>query len=177
MCIRDSALNTVLGGGISSRLYRSLREDQGLAYYIHSEYQAYRDVGLLWIEGVTQPESLLKTIELIQREIQQLANIEIDDEELWRTKMQMQGQQQLAADSTHTRMSRLLSQEFYFGRHLPEAEVLDEIECVTAATIREIAQQLKTATASCAALVPAGISNSTQQIKSLLNQSSELVLT
>ena len=67
-------------------------------------------------------------------ELQQLATFEteIDEEELWTAKMQLRSQQLLSAENAHTRMSRLATQELYFGRHLPEAEILAEIEQITA---------------------------------------------
>ena len=127
-------LNSVLGGGLSSRLFRKLREERGLVYGISSELHAYRDAGVLVIEGSTAPEHLTSVIALTIMELQQLATFEteIDEEELWTAKMQLRSQQLLSAENAHTRMSRLATQELYFGRHLPEAEILAEIEQITA---------------------------------------------
>ena len=163
------ALNTILGGGISSRLYRSLRESQGLAYYIQSSYQAYRDAGLLWIEGVTEPDTLLVSLESITTELQRLGNDPVDEEEVWNTKMQMRGQHQLSADSSHTRMSRLMTQEFYFGDYFGEDAVLDGIERVDSTTIQHVAQQLLRNTPSCAVVGPHEGDLVEHQIGALLN--------
>lgn len=132
-------LNSVLGGGMSSRLYRKLREERGLVYGISSELHAYRDAGVWVIEGSTAPEHLMAVVALIVTELQMLAEFEtpIDDEELWTAKMQVRGQHLLSAESAHTRMSRLATQEFYFGRHIPESEVLREIERVTFEDLRQ----------------------------------------
>lgn len=127
-------LNSVLGSGLSSRLYRKLREERGLVYGISSELHAYRDAGVLVIEGSTAPEHLTSVLALTIMELQQLATFEtaIDEEELWTAKMQVRSQHLLSAENAHTRMSRLATQELYFGRQLPEAEILGKIEQITA---------------------------------------------
>jgi predicted Zn-dependent peptidase len=125
-------LNALLGGGLSSRLFRQLREERGLVYNIQSEWHAYRDAGLLVIEGSTAPESLMQVLALTMLELSQLAALHRppDEEELWKAKMQIRGQHLLAAENTHTRMSRLATQEFYFGRLIGEDEVLAGIDAV-----------------------------------------------
>jgi predicted Zn-dependent peptidase len=126
-------LNSVLGGGLSSRLFRKLREERGLVHGISSELHAYRDAGVWVIEGSTSPEQLQSVLALTILELQQLATFEtpIDDEELWTAKRQVRGQHLLAAEDAHTRMSRLATQELYFGRPLSEAEILGHLEQVT----------------------------------------------
>ena len=126
-------LNSVLGGGMSSRLFRKLREERGLVYGISSELHAYRNAGAWVIEGSTAPEHLAAVVALAILELQQLATFEvpIDEEELWTAKMQVRGQHLLSADNAHTRMSRLATQELYFGRQIPESEILAAIEAVS----------------------------------------------
>ena len=132
-------LNSVLGGGMSSRLFRKLREERGLVYGISSELHAYRNAGAWVIEGSTEPEHLTAVVALAIMELQQLATFEsaIDEEELWTAKMQVRGQHLLSADNAHTRMSRLATQELYFGRQISEAEILAEIEAVSIANLRQ----------------------------------------
>lgn len=131
-------LNSVLGGGLSSRLYRKLREQRGLVYDISSELHAYRDAGVWVIQGSTAPEHLQTVIALTTLELQHLATFErpIDEEELWTAKMQVRGQHLLAAEEPFTRMSRLATQELYFGRHLPEDEILSSTAAVTVDDLR-----------------------------------------
>jgi len=125
-------LNNLLGGGISSRLYRRLREERGLVYNIGSEYHAYRDGGMLVIEGATAPEYLLSVLGLTMVELGMLfSNSDpVDPEELWKSKMQIRGQHLIGSEDSNTRMSRLATQELYFGRHIPADEVLNQIETV-----------------------------------------------
>lgn len=130
-------LNSVLGGGMSSRLFRKLREERGLVYGISSELHSYRDAGAWVIEGSTEPEHLTTVVALTIMELQQLATFgsAIDEEELWTAKMQVRGQHLLSADNAHTRMSRLATQELYFGRQIPESEILAALEAITIADL------------------------------------------
>lgn len=129
---RQFVLNSILGGGMSSRLFRELRESRGLVYGIQSEYHGYRDGGLLVIEGSTAPEQLMQVLALTMMELYRLDSSErpIDEEELWTARMQIRGQHLLAAENTHTRMSRLATQHFYFDRQVAESEVLQEIAAI-----------------------------------------------
>lgn len=125
-------LNKILGGGISSRLFRRIREEKGLLYDIHSEYQAYRDDGLVLVEGSTSPDHFLPVIGQTLTEISKILNGDdpIDEEELWKAKMQIRAQHLLSAESSNTQMSRLATQELYFGDHIDSTKLLAEIEHV-----------------------------------------------
>lgn len=136
-------LNCLLGGGMSSRLFYSLREERGLVYHIQSEVHAYRDAGLLVIEGSTNPEQLLQVLSLILRELHQLASFDkpVDAEELWKAKMQIRGQHLLASECLHTRMSRILTQELYFGRRIPDESILDAVDSIDFHALRDYATE------------------------------------
>ncbi len=123
-------LNNILGGGISSRLYRRLREKHGIVYYIGSEYHAYCEDGMLVVEGSTSPEDILQVMNMVVEELSKLiSGMEpIDEEELWKAKMQIRGQHLIAGESTNTRMNRLAAQELYFNRQIPDEEILAAIE-------------------------------------------------
>ncbi len=125
-------LNAVLGSGLSSRLYRRLREERGLVYHVGSEYHSYRTGGMLFVEGATAPEYAQQTLSLVLTEINGLISGEmpIDDDELWRAKMHISGQHLLAGENIHTCMSRLATQEFYFGHPISSDEVLAQINAV-----------------------------------------------
>ena len=132
-------LNSLLGGGISSRLYRRVREERGLVYDIGSEIFPYRDDGLFVVEGSTMPEYLMAVLSITLNEVRKLALGEepIDEEELWKTKMHLRGRHMVATESSHTVMSRLATQESYFQRYLSSEEVLAEIDRIDVATITE----------------------------------------
>ncbi|MCA9072864.1 MAG: insulinase family protein, partial [Planctomycetaceae bacterium] len=132
-------LNCLLGGGMSSRLFFSLREERGLVYHIQSEVHAYRDAGLLVVEGSTNPEKLLQVLSLILLELYQLASFDkpVDAEELWKAKMQIRGQHLLASECLHTRMSRLLTQEHYFGGRISDETILNAIDSIDFRELKE----------------------------------------
>ncbi len=123
-------LNNVLGGGISSRLFRRVRETRGLVYHISSEYHAYRDDGMIVIEGCAAPGNILQVLELVVDELWKLISgtEPVDEEELWKAKMHIRGQHLISGENTNTRMNRLASQELYFGRYIPDEDILAQID-------------------------------------------------
>jgi predicted Zn-dependent peptidase len=135
-------LNKILGGGISSRLFRRIREERGLVYEIRTEYQAYHDDGLLVVEGSTSPELLMQVLFLTLGEIWKTINGEdpIDDDELWKAKMQIRGQHLISAECSNTQMSRLATQELYFGNHIPSDQILRAIDQVELNTLASLTQ-------------------------------------
>jgi predicted Zn-dependent peptidase len=137
-------LNHILGNGISSRLFRHIREQRGLVYDIGSQYQAYRYSGMWVIEGSTAPEYLMSVLTLTLIELWQLVTgaMPVDDDELWKAKTQIRAQHLIAAEDTYTRMSRLATQELYFGRHIPSAEILDQIEAVDRPMLQSLGEDL-----------------------------------
>jgi len=136
-------LNSILGGGISSRLYRRMREERGLVYEINSQYQAYEDDGLLVIEGSTTPEYLMQVLGLTLVELWKLITLDepAGEEEMWRAKMQIRGQHSISGEITSTRMSQLATQERYFGRHIPPEEIIGKIDSVDNAMLKRMANE------------------------------------
>jgi predicted Zn-dependent peptidase len=133
-------LNTLLGGGMSSRLFQNIRERQGLAYAVFSELNPYRDTGCLSIYAGTSVESARKVVESITREFRQLKEQAVSDEELRRAKDHLKGSLMLGLESTASRMSNLARQEMYFGKFFTLDELVESIEAVTAADVQRIAQ-------------------------------------
>jgi predicted Zn-dependent peptidase len=133
-------LNTLLGGGMSSRLFQNIRERQGLAYSVFSELNPYRDTGCLSIYAGTSVESAPKVVESITKEFRELKQRQVSGEELRRAKDHLKGSLMLGLESTGSRMSNLARQEMYFGRFFTLDEVLESIEAVTANDVRRIAQ-------------------------------------
>jgi predicted Zn-dependent peptidase len=137
-------LSNVLGGGISSRLFRRIREERGLVYRIGSDYHAYEEAGLFVVEGSTTPEKLITVLTLTLIELWQFLSAEepVSAEELWKAKLQLRAQHLITGESTHTRMSRLATQEFYFGKPISSEEVIAQIEQVNQLTLQQIAEEL-----------------------------------
>jgi len=134
-------LNTLLGGGMSSRLFQNIRERQGLAYAVFSELSPYRDTGCLSIYAGTSVESARQVVESITKEFLQLKQEPVHDEEVRRAKDHLKGSLMLSLESTSSRMSNLARQEMYFGRFFSLDELVESIEQVHAADVQRIAQQ------------------------------------
>jgi predicted Zn-dependent peptidase len=133
-------MNTLLGGGMSSRLFQNIRERQGLAYAVFSELNPYRDTGCLSIYAGTSIESAPKVVQSILKEFRQLKEQTVNDEELRRAKDHLKGSLMLSLESTGSRMSNLARQEMYFSRFFTLDELVESIELVTAADVQRIAQ-------------------------------------
>src|SRR5262249_26518341 len=121
-------LNTLLGGGMSSRLFQNIRERQGLAYAVFSELNPYRDTGCLSIYAGTSLESARKVVESIVNEFRELKDQPVAEEELRRAKDHLKGSLMLGLESTASRMSNLARQEMYFGRFFTLDELVESME-------------------------------------------------
>ena len=133
-------LNTMLGGGMSSRLFQNIREKLGLAYAVFSELSPYRDTGCLAVYAGTSLESARRVVECILTEFCELKQTRVPDDELRRAKDYMKGSLMLSLESTGSRMANLARQEMYFGRFFSLDELLESIEEITADDVQSIAQ-------------------------------------
>ncbi len=134
-------LNTVLGGGMSSRLFQNIRERQGLAYAIYSELNPYRDTGCLSVYAGTSLETAPQVVNSIVRAFSRLKSEAIPSDELRRAKDQLKGSLMLSLESSTARMSNLARQEMYFDRFIGVDEILARVEAVTAEEVRSLAQE------------------------------------
>jgi len=132
-------LNTLLGGGMSSRLFQNIRERQGLAYAIYSDLNPYRDTGCLSIYAGTSRESAAKVVQSVVSEFRKLKSEAVPDEELRRSKDQLKGSLMLSLESSTARMSNLARQDMYFDRFYGMDELIQKIESVTAEDLQDMA--------------------------------------
>ena len=135
-------LNTVLGGGMSSRLFQTIREERGLAYSIYSDLSPYRDTGNLCVYAGTSSNKALEVVDLVLAEFRSLKQAQIADEELTRAKDQVKGNILLGLESSNARMANLARQEMYFHQFYSAAEVIARIEEVTADHVQTMAERL-----------------------------------
>ncbi len=134
-------LNTLLGGGMSSRLFQNVREKQGLVYSIFSELNPFRDSGCLAVYAGTSREAAPKVVQSVISEFRELKNQPISDEELKRAKDQLKGSLMLSLESSTARMSNLARQEMYYERFFSLDEIIDRIQAVTIEDIIESAKE------------------------------------
>jgi predicted Zn-dependent peptidase len=134
-------LNTLLGGGMSSRLFQNIRERQGLAYAIYSDLSPYRDTGCLSVYAGTSRESAGKVVQSVVSEFRRLKKEPVPEEELRRSKDQMKGSLMLSLESSSARMSNLARQEMYFDHFFGLDELIERIEKVTVDELTVLAKE------------------------------------
>jgi len=134
-------LNTVLGGGMSSRLFQNIRERQGLAYSIYSDLNPYRDTGCLAVYAGTSLASAAKVVQSVVSEFRKLKTEPVPEEELRRAKAQLKGSLMLSLESSTSRMSNLARQEMYFDRFYDLDELIQRIEAVTVEDLTMLANE------------------------------------
>jgi predicted Zn-dependent peptidase len=134
-------LNTLLGGGMSSRLFQNIRERQGLAYSIYSDLNPYRDTGCLAVYAGTSLASAAKVVRSVVSEFHKLKTEPVPEEELRRSKDQLKGSLMLSLESSTARMSNLARQEMYFDRFYDLDELIAKIEGVTVEDLHTLANQ------------------------------------
>ena len=132
-------LNTLLGGGMSSRLFQNVRERQGLVYSIYSDLNPYRDTGCLSVYAGTSRQSAPKVVGSIMNEFRQLKTGPLPEEEVRRAKDQLKGSLMLSLESSTARMSNLARQEMYFDHFATLDELIDNIERVSVEDVRALA--------------------------------------
>jgi predicted Zn-dependent peptidase len=135
-------LNVILGGGMSSRLFQTIREDHGLAYAVFSGINAYTDAGYLSVYAATSPEQINDVIRLSIGEFDRLKSETISEAELQRAKDQLKVSIMLGLESTSARMSNLARQEIFFGRQFTLDEILKRIDRVTAGDVQRMAHEI-----------------------------------
>ena len=134
-------MNTLLGGGMSSRLFQNIRERQGLAYAVFSELNPYRDTGCLSIYAGTSVEAAGKVVDLVVKEFRDLKENRIPADEIRRAKDHLKGSLMLSLESTSSRMSNLARQEIYFKKFFTLDELGESIEQVTEDDVQRIARE------------------------------------
>ncbi len=136
------ALNTVLGGSVSSRLFQEIREKRGLAYSIYSYLSCFSDSGTVSIYAATRPREAPRVIDLARRELRRLRTGGVDRKELDRAKNQMKGSLMLSLESSQSRMTKLAKDELYQGRHTSLTEVLAAIDSVSCDQVLRLSREL-----------------------------------
>ena len=135
-------LNTLLGGGMSSRLFQEIREKRGKAYSVYSFSSAYKDVGYFGVYAGTSLESTEEVVDLITAELKKLAGGEISDAEIQRTQGQLVGSTMLGLESTDSWMSHIARNEIYFGNTITTDEICRRIRAVSREDVIELASAL-----------------------------------
>src|SRR6478735_8446028 len=135
-------LSTVLGGGMSSRLFTEVRERRGLAYYVFATNHAYTDAGSLYSQAGVDIERIDEAIETIAAELKKMATEPVPEDELRKAKNFAKGRFVLQIESPHGLLMFGIRREVLEGRAPEPEEVLAGIEAVTAEDVQRVAQEL-----------------------------------
>jgi len=134
-------LNSLLGGGCSSRLFQEVREERGLCYTVYSYVADHEDTGLLGIYTATGPEQEASALDTVRRVVFELAEHGPSQEELDRVREQAKANLLMGVESVQARMSRLATDALLYGRVRPLEELLAQYDAVTREHLRTLAQE------------------------------------
>jgi predicted Zn-dependent peptidase len=132
--------NTILGDGMSSRLFQTIREDQGLAYDIGSYFNSYAETGNFVVSAGVDPSQTEAAVSAILREMDRLSETPVPGDELHRVKAYIRGSMLLGMEGTHQVSSWLGSQESLRSDILDIDKMIELVEAVSPQDIQRIAQ-------------------------------------
>ncbi|MGH2691196.1 MAG: M16 family metallopeptidase [Actinomycetota bacterium] len=131
-------VNDAIGGGMSSRLFQEIREKRGLVYSVYSYHSMFAETGAFVVYAGTAPGRAHEVASLITKELENVAEKGITEEELERSKSHMKGSMVLGLEETSARMNRLGKSEIAHGEVISLDEVLERIDAVTVDDAREV---------------------------------------
>lgn len=150
----QSVLATLLGGGMSSRLFQEVREKRGLVYSIYSYAASYRDTGIFGVYAGTGEKETTELMPVVCEELQNIAEAPVSAAELQRAKTQLKAGLMMSLESTSARCEQLAQQILVYGRPIPIQEVLEKIDIVDERSVMSIASKIFSSKPSLAAIGP-----------------------
>ncbi len=138
----QTVLNTILGGGMSSRLNQNIREKYGYCYSIYSFINMHSDTGDMGVYMGTDASKIARAEKLIFREFERLVDKPVSPRALNEAKNQVKGSIMLGLESMSNRMMRIGRQELIFGRYFSLDRVLEELDAVTEIDVQRVAAGL-----------------------------------
>mgnify|MGYP000567749330 CR=1 FL=1 len=160
-------LSTILGGGMSSRLFQEIREKRGLVYSIYAFHSAYRDSGIFGIYAGTSQEKANELLHVTVNELQHLSKTDFSAD-LNRAKAQLKASLMMSLESTSSRCEQLASQMHIHGHPIKTHEILQKVERVTPDHIKHIADKLFTSVPTFATLGPIKKVQGLDKLKSVM---------
>jgi len=144
---------TLMGGGMSSRLFQEIREERGLAYSIHAYLSAYDDTGIFTVYAGTSQSDVAELVPVVCEEMMKSTR-SIPEDEIERAKAQLRAGTLMARESTSARCEHLARHLMTFGRPIPVEETKARIAAVDAAAIRAVAERIVASSLTVAATGP-----------------------
>jgi predicted Zn-dependent peptidase len=134
--------NTILGGGMSSRLFQRIREKEGLVYTVLSYHNGYLHGGYEAVYAACAPKNLKRVLSITLEEMREIKRNGATAQELSSAKLHLKGSILLSLESTVSRMSGIARQEYYFGRQFSPDEIIRHIDEVTLEDIQQVAHTI-----------------------------------
>ncbi len=138
----QNVMNSILGGGMSSRLFQSLREERGLAYSVYSYSSSYVDSGLYSIYIGTGPGKVAQFYEALYEQLSEFVDKGVSSEEIERTKKLMKSSIYLGLESVMNRMTRIAKSLMMYDEIVSPEEVIDRIYAVDTDMVNDFARQI-----------------------------------
>lgn len=133
-------MTTILGGGVSSRLFQNIREKYGLCYSIFAFQSCFLDTGILSVATAVNKETEMRTLGLIGDELKRFVDRGVDEEELQRAREQAKSALVMSLESTNSRMLKMGNSLLALGKCLTPDELLARYDAVTSSEILELAR-------------------------------------
>ncbi|MGH7680856.1 MAG: M16 family metallopeptidase [Candidatus Eiseniibacteriota bacterium] len=149
-------VSTLLGGGMSSRLFQRVREQEGLAYSVFTYADSYRDTGIFCASMSVQPVHGRRALQLTLEEFERVAEQATPADELASCKAQLKGNLLLGLESTSNQMGRLARSEMYAGRDVPVEEMIAAVDRITVEDVRRVARDIVSRDRLCLVALGAG---------------------
>lgn len=157
-------MNSILGGGMSSRLFQTMREELGLAYSVYSYPSNYSDTGSYSIYIGTGASKIKQFFSALYEELNSFINEGVSEEEVYRTKQLLKANMYLGQESVTNRSSRMGKSVMMYGEVVPVEKVMEEVLKVTPEMVKELAQRLwRPEVVSLAAIGPEKVLNEVQE--------------
>ena len=134
-------LASILGGGMSSRLFQEVREKRGLCYSVYAFHWAFADSGIFGIAASTGEEEVTELVPVVLDELKK-ATETVTDEEVIRVRNQIRAGLLMSLESPSSRAGQLARQQILWGRPIPLQETVDRINRITAERVKLIASQI-----------------------------------
>lgn len=135
-------LTTILGGGMSSRLFQEVREKKGLAYSVYSYLISHADSGALVVYAGTEKAHCREVFDIARGEMTRLVSEEVPQDELDATREQLKGKTLMSLESSDSLMTRLAKNEIYLQQQQTIEDVLANYDAVRSADLQRLSQQL-----------------------------------
>jgi len=134
-------LASIMGGGMSSRLFQEVREKRGLCYSVYAFHWGFSDTGMFGVHAATGPEDVAELMPVLIGELERAAQ-DISERELDRARAQLRAGLLMTLESPAARAGQLARQILLFGRHIPSAELVERVNAISVADVRALAEDI-----------------------------------